>query len=339
MQNIGQYLKNKNGYIYVLTNPIFSVYDNQIYKIGSSKYADIQIDNINKKYLEPCSTIKVIKVNDKNYYEKIITGILDNYRFKKKYFTNIEMIVKVFNYIEDKIKYSEKINTDKIKNNNIMTFDLVNETKINLEKIKQCTKDGEHKLYTDLVHSSCVEGHLYFLHLDIIEKYYKNNIHMLYIAEQRVMNKNVFFTTFYIDNPKIIKKIHVSDINLAKSFLSIMMHKYNIIFPFYKCNVELVTDVVDIIDYYFSNNALKNLKNIFLNDILYINKLYTIVDFDDELFIKCIIDKPQKFIKIINKIYIVESMTDDISKKKYSLLINRFRMLTCNYVVEPFISN
>lgn len=282
------------GYVYCIYNDLYNLYEEPIYKIGNAKNVNRRLQEYNNIYLDKCNLKHKVKVPHKMLFEFFIMCNLCKYRlvFEREFFTNYNEIEKEFIYLENILKnnllenvidiYIDKIlnnptlklifNKIKIESNNkiddYIQKELLMCNKYNNEIIKNkiinkdIIKDKNKILINDKIENG------YIIHLEIlqIKKYYDDKISIL-ISKTSDSVKDI--NTYFIGNIKILNKIKVKYLNLAKYIINDLIGNKCINKLFYNCKNEIIEKVIDVLKYYF--NKYKNKKDIYY---AYVNDKY-----------------------------------------------------------------
>lgn len=274
-EELKKYIIKEEGFLYCIENDIYSVYEERIYKIGNTNNIKTRIMNYNSLYIDKCIIKNEIKVNNKYLYEFIIMFRLQKNRkvYNREFFKNYEEIDKEFKLLEkmimtkteEEIKkyYIEEMITNYKKMLGLLDEELyyknTNKKDINIKNIDM---DIKKILNKEIIN----KGYLHYTSIKPIDYYYENKVSILI---QTVCKKINNFDTSYIEIPKIIKTLEVRYLDMAKYIINDIMKNYTIKSNHYLCNKLKITELLEIIKYYFDKYKTK--KDIYYS---YINDRY-----------------------------------------------------------------
>lgn len=270
---------NEKGYIFIITNSIYSVYNEKIIILDYGKNKKSIEEKYKNKYIEKIEIKKRVKSNELLY--KLLLIIFNEYRiiWNKNFFINKSEIESELKIIELNMKKKDGIELyinhtinliikkygniqnlkNKLKIKSIIPIKCINSIEdINIIKIKKIK--GTLELVENYSSPIRKYGFVVLIESNQIEKYYGEKISYLLVSKEY----KELVETIYIYKPNIIS-LRVYDYEFCELMVKDKLKEVNILNGYYMCEKEKIKIIYEKIKYYFENySELELLKKAYL---------------------------------------------------------------------------
>jgi hypothetical protein len=272
------------GYIYCITNVIINIYNEDIYKLGSTSDLKNRLRLYNQLYFDEIIIKKIVEVPYKCMFEALLFIKLKNNRIRKgrEFFREYKDIKKELERIEeiisknDEISSIEKYYEEIIGKEEIYKFsneEIKRLTSINNSIIYLCKKveykietiDYGDKIKKKIINYKCENdknGILLNLEIPEIKYNFEGDIKVILIREKIDLS-----LTEFVGKVKMIDCIRINNKKLTKLLLYDMLNNSHIKNRYFLCNSERINEIFKKLRYYNENyRSIEKIKKKYLFD-------------------------------------------------------------------------